>query len=221
MDGLESFKRIFAFLIAQVIVLLACGGYLAYVAVNHAAEPDLTTAAATSLVLGALVLIVLRLAWPMASNSVELFWGTSVKIHVERLMQPALFVGAVALLTAALIFELSDSLTFVLLSEAVLTTAAIGIPLVVSLLLIFSAHRRLAAYRKGHELMSSTTQDFTELERVNVSIASQQGETATSVRPDPQGFTFAGLTSRPWHDTAEFPWVAAFEEAAWVTASRL
>ena len=52
-----------------------------------------------------------------------------------------------------------------------------------------------------------------ELVRARASIMSEHGESATTVRPNPQGFTFAGLTSKPWHDAADFPWVRAFEDS--------
>jgi len=36
---------------------------------------------------------------------------------------------------------------------------------------------------------------------------------ATSIRPDPKGFFIAGLSSKPWREREEFPWVSAFDAA--------
>lgn len=213
MDGIAGFKRIFIFLITQVVLLLAAGAYLTYIALHHAGRSDLSVAAATALVFAAFALLVLRYAWPMGTSGVELFWGTSVKLHIERTMQPALAFGAGAMLLAAGAFALANETTFARILEATLAAAAIGVPLIVSLLLIVSATRRLKAYKRGHALMEAKLEDMPELERVTASIASEEGLTETTVRPDPQGFTFAGLTSKPWYDAREFPWVAAFEEA--------
>lgn len=213
MDGIAGFKRIFIFLVAQVALLLAAGSYLSYVALHHAARPDLSMAAAAALVFAAIALLVLRYAWPMGTSGVELFWGTSVKLHVERLMQPALAIGAGLMLLTAGAFTFAADTSFAHRVEGALAAAAIGVPLGVSLLLVISATRRLKAYQRGHALMEAKLEDTPGLERVAASIASEEGSSATTVRPDPQGFTFAGLTSKPWHEASDFPWVAAFEDA--------
>ena len=49
-----------------------------------------------------------------------------------------------------------------------------------------------------------------ELDRVRASVANEAGRIETTVKANPQGFTFAGLASKPWHDPADFPWLAAF-----------
>lgn len=213
MDGVRGFKRIFAFLGFQAVLLIACGAYLAMIAISQASEAGLATSGAAALIFTALVLIGLRLAWPMGASGVELFWGTSVKLHVERLMQPALSIGAAALIAAAILLMIGGDAFVLRLVEAGLVAGAILVPLAISALLIYSAARRLFAYRKGQALMVGNLEGRPPLERVAASIASESGASDTTVRPDPQGFTFAGLTSKPWHDTADFPWVKAFEEA--------
>lgn len=213
MDGIAAFKRIFTFLIAQIVLLITAASYLTYIAMHHAGRPDMAVAAATALIFAAIALLVMRYAWPIGITGVELFWGTSVKQHVERLMLPALAFGAGAMFLTAGAFALAGRTTIARVVEALLAASAIGVPLIVSLLLIVSATRRLRAYRKGHAMMEAKLEQMPELERVSVSIASEEGSTDTTVRPDPQGFTFAGLTSKPWYAASDFPWVAAFEEA--------
>lgn len=213
MGGLAGFKRLFAFLVAQASLLVACAAYLAYVAFNHSAKPDLAVAGAFALVFTGSSLLVLRYAWPIGTNGVELYWGTSVKLHIERLLQPALVLGALAMLTAAIFLLLANDSHLARVFEIVLTASAIGVPLAISILLMISAYRRLKAYRRSLELMAANERAGGALERVHVSIKSEAGNSATTVRPSPQGFTFAGLTSRPWHDVQAFPWVKAFEES--------
>lgn len=213
MDGLAGFKRILAFLVAQAALLVACAAYLTYVAFNHSGRPDLATAGGVALVFTACNLLVLRYAWPIGTSGVELFWGTSVKLHVERLMQPALAFGALAMLASALFLLVAEDTFLARLSEMLLTAAAIGVPLAISGLLMISAFRRLRAYRRSLQLMSSIEQAGPAPERVSISIKSEAGLSETTVRPSPQGFTFAGLTSKPWHDTNDFAWVKAFEES--------
>ena len=213
MDGLTGFKRIAGFLFAQVILLIACGLYLGYVVLNHSDRPDLAVAASCALLLAAVALLALRAAWPMGSNGVELFWGTSVKVRMERWMQPALSIGSVALAIAAALLVINGGSEWPRRLDGVLAVSAIAVPLGITVYLGVSAWRRMVAYHRGHRHMEAVLAQTPGLERVSISIASQQGKTATTVRPNPQGFTFAGLTSRPWHDPAQFPWVRAFENA--------
>ena len=213
MDGLAGFKRLFAFLVAQAGLLLACAAYLAYVAIHHSAQSDLAAAGAFALVFTASSLLVLRYAWPIGTNGVELFWGTSVKLHIERLLQPALVLGALAMLASAMFLLLANDTYLARAIEIVLTAVAIGAPLAISCLLMISAVRRLRAYQRSLELMAANDRAGEVLERVRVSINSEAGNSDTTVRPSPQGFTFAGLTSRPWHDVQDFPWVKAFEDS--------
>lgn len=213
MDGISGFKRIFIFLTAQTVFLVACSAYLGFVAAHHWSLPDLRISLFPAFILAAVGLLMLRAAWPIGASGIELFWGTSVKFHVERFMQPSLIAGAVALLLAGTLLELPVELQKVAWLELMLLTFAIGAPLVLSLLLAISAFRRLFAYRRSHALMEAQLQPFAKMERVEASIASETGTSVTTVRPDPQGFTFAGLTSKPWHDPVDFPWVKAFEDA--------
>lgn len=214
MDGIKAFNRIFLFLIAQSLLLVACAAYLALLAVSYSRNAELAPAGTAALVLMALFLIGLRLAWSIGVSGVELFWGTSVKIRIERLMQPALTIGAISLIVATALIAFAGDARIVRLVEGALAIAAILAPLAISGLLIVSAARRFMAYRRGHKLMTAKLPDAAKLDRVEASIASECGFSDTSVRPDPQGFTFAGLASKPWHDPKDFPWVAAFEEAA-------
>jgi beta-hydroxylase len=213
MDGIDGFKRIFVFLTVQAAYLVACAAYLGFLTVLHWSNTDFAITMMPAFLNAAIGLLLLRAAWPMGTSGVELFWGTSVKIHVERLMEPALLAGMIALLVAAIIANFSGDFTLIAALDMALMVAAIGGPLLVSLLLMISAVRRLIAYRRSLELMKTQRFSFSRLQRVDVSIASESGLSATTVRPSPQGFTFAGLTSKPWHDPADFPWVAAFEEA--------
>lgn len=213
MDGAEGFKRIFAFLVAQAGFLLACVLCLAAVVGLSSSTADVPIATLPALVLIALAMVVMRAAWAIGISGVELFWGTSVKFHVERLMQPALIAGAIALILSAGLLAIMGGNGFPALAEMMLSLAGIGAPLVISALLMISAWRRLVAYRRSHELMGAKRAAHTQMERVDASIASDSGSSDTTVRPNPQGFTFAGLTSKPWHDPRDFPWVAAFEEA--------
>lgn len=213
MDGLAGFKRIFAFLIMQSALLLAAAAYLAFVAYNHAARPDLGMAAALALGFTACALLVLRFSWSIGASGVELLWGTSVKRHVERWMQPTLSFGAFALIATAIFLLAGDGSWLVSVSELAFAELAIGAPLAISGLLLVSAVRRYRAYRRGLEHMVAQEHDAPVPERVQASIRSEAGQGDTTVRASPQGFTFAGLTSRPWHDARDFPWIGPFEEA--------
>jgi aspartyl/asparaginyl beta-hydroxylase (cupin superfamily) len=213
MDGLVGFKQIFSFLVAQAVLLVACAAYLSYVAINHSDRLDLAVASAFTLVFSACSLLVLRYAWPIGTSGVELFWGTSIKLHVERLMQPALALGAIAMLLAAAEFVAFGDTFLTRVSVLALAAGAIAAPLAISVLLMVSASRRLRAYRRSLEIMTENLQSGPAPVRAGVSVNSEAGLTDTTVRPSPQGFTFAGLTSKPWHEAQDFPWIKAFEQA--------
>jgi len=128
-------------------------------------------------------------------------------------LQPALVLGALAMFVSAIFLLLANDTYLARAFEIMLTAAAIGAPLTISCLLMISAFRRLRAYQRSLELMAANDRAGEALERVHVSIKSEAGNSDTTVRPSPQGFTFAGLTSRPWHDVQDFGWVRAFEQS--------
>lgn len=213
MDGFDGFKRIFVFLTVQAVYLVACAVYIAFLAAVHWSSADFAITMIPAFLKAAVGLFLLRTAWSISAGGVELFWGTSVKIHVERLMQPALIAGMIALIVAATLAHLVRDFELAAVLEMGLVVVAVGGPLLVSTLLMISAGRRLVAYRRSFVKMTACRSTSSRLQRVDASIASESGASATTVRPSPQGFTFAGLTSKPWHDPADFPWVQAFEDA--------
>lgn len=93
MDGISGFKRIFIFLTAQTVFLVACSANAGFMAARHWSLPDLRISLFPAFILAAVGLLMLRAAEPIGASGVELFWGTSVKFHVERFMQPSLNAG--------------------------------------------------------------------------------------------------------------------------------
>lgn len=168
---------------------------------------------AMELVILAAFLVALRMSWAVAKEPVELLWGTSAKVRVERWLEPALMWAALAtVIAAALIFFANSSLYLGGLGFLIAALAA-AVPLGLSLLLFTSAWRKRKGYQAGIANMRSTLRNKQGLERVEASVANESGNIETTVKPNPQGFTFAGITSKPWHDPKDFPWVAAFEDA--------
>ncbi|AIT79478.1 beta-amylase [Novosphingobium pentaromativorans US6-1] len=90
------------------------------------------------------------------------------------------------------------------------------VPTAVTALLLVSAVRRWQAINSGIAIMRGAlerTGSSVELGRVRASIDWEGSASAVSVRANPQGFTFAGLTSKPWHDPKDFAWLPAFVDA--------
>lgn len=216
MDGVKSFQQIFVFVILQAAVLLLLGVLAGWFALRAATGQDQMLALETSLIVAAGVLLLLRTVWPVLSGPVETLWGTSPKIRARKWLFPALQFGAIALLASALLFYFS--LGGALGAAALLMAfAGIGAPLAVTGALLISAQRRQIAFRKGVTFLESidhgAAKDDAALERVRASIATEAGRGETTARANTQGFAFAGLTAKPWHDPNDIPWVAAFEAA--------
>ena len=210
MDGLRAFKRIFAFLLAQAGLLLAG---MIFHALELVRQAPASLPVITEMLFGALTLMILRLAWPMASSGIELFWGTSVKLLVKRWMHPSLTIGAIACLVCAAVLAIEGGSEVALAVAQTIAVGAFLVPFAISCALLISAIRRLKAYRNGIGMMTANAGSAAGLQRAKASISSELGESETTVRPNPQGFTFAGLTSKPWHDAADFDWVAGFENS--------
>lgn len=219
MNGIIGFRRIFAFLCAQICVLGLFSGLALAMAVNqYAGATEIPAAAMIALLVAqAAILVMLRLAWPVAIEPVELLWGTSAKVRAERWMEPALLWGAVASAAGLVLLVIAGFRAPLAYLGWLAALGGTLLPGVASALMLFSARRRLVGYRREAKALDAQLAamdgDGVGTERIRASINTQTGHFSTTVRPNPQGFTFAGITSKPWHNPADFPWVADFEAA--------
>lgn len=214
MFGYRGFQQILWFLLAQIVTLSLCFVFAAllFTSALTSGAASGTGAIAMGLFVLAAFLFVLRMAWPVGIERVELLWGTSAKVRVERWLEPALLWAGLATVLAA-VLTLFANISPILSGLGFLVAAlAAAVPLALSLLLLTSALRRQKGYQSAIEEMQSTLSGD-GLERVQASVANEAGQIETTVKPNPQGFTFAGIASKPWHDPADFPWVAGFEDA--------
>ena len=218
MNGYKGFRHILWFLMGQGLmlgVMFVLGAGLVGLLLSASAVPMPWTAVGY-MVGASAVLLMLNLVWPILLEPVELLWGTSAKVRAKRWLQPALLISAalsaVAVpLTAA--HALSPILTYLAFASVLLSIGVCG---ALTGLLLVSALRRFRAYTGGLTLMTEALGDIANddqsRERIAASIATERGTFTTTVRANPQGFTFAGLSSKPWHDPEDFAWVADFEE---------
>lgn len=169
------------------------------------------------LLFGALYLVLQTLSEP-----IELVWSLNARNRLKAWVYPTLLAGAVIALVGAVLTALGSSILRMgaLAPVAIpdLVAAAYVIPL--GALAVFSAAalRRYLAMRRGVTDMKAMTGPSSQtasdgLERIRASIATEAGGGSTNVRPNPQGFFIAGLTSRPWHDPESLPWIAGFKAA--------
>jgi beta-hydroxylase len=215
MFGYRGFQEILRLLLAQIAVItifLALAGMLFSTAIAEGDFRSYLSFSGSVLALAAL-LFVLRLTWPVAMEPVELLWGTSAKVRITRWLEPALLWAALAVAVASIFALLGQTAgLFGTLAFAIVVLAAL-VPLGVSLALLVSALRKKVSYQKGIDIMNATLGDEKGFERVIASVKNEAGTIETTVKANPQGFAFAGLTSKPWHDPKDFPWIAAFEDA--------
>ncbi len=216
MGGIKSFNEIFAFVAAQTCILALLAALDGLLSIGVFPRPGNAAYLSGYFLIAAGVLAMLRLVWPVLIEPVELFWGTSAKARVSKWLLPALLASSIVFAIASVVSLQSRQPA--LLDVVLIAVTAVGLaaPLAVTMLLLFSAWRRRSAIRKGLKIMEcarSGAGKDADLVRVDASIATETGLGATTVRANPQGFTFAGLNSKPWHDPADFDWLPAFVDA--------
>jgi beta-hydroxylase len=215
MGALRNFNHIAALLAAQFFLLvLIVGDDMA--TWRGAMIPGGSTGLSEHLMMLATILVLLWLAWLTLLESVEGYWGISAKERIDSWLQPSLLVAAALLgIAAGYIVDtgrqgLDGIRLFPLIDVSMLPAIA------ATALLMWSAARRWKAIRNGVGKMREARGAIgssSGLERITASIACEAGLADVSVRANPQGFTFAGLTSKPWHDPADFGWLPAFVDA--------
>lgn len=161
------------------------------------------------------LLAILALAWNALLESVDIYWGLNAELRIRKWMIPSLFLAmAFVLCTDGLIFETGRERLFGV-DLFMMADATILVPSAVTALLIVSAARRWQAISNGIAVMRKSLQALgpLKLDRVATSIDDEDGTAAHSVKPNPRGFALAGLTSKPWHEPAEFPWLSGFVDS--------
>jgi beta-hydroxylase len=155
------------------------------------------------------------------SEPIELVWSINASHRLKSWIYPALLAGAGAAIAGAVLTALASPKSMATLAPMALPdllAAAYAIPLVALALYSAGAMKRYLVMRRGVVAMRAMTGPSSAanddgLDRVRASIATEAGGGSTNVRPNPQGFTLAGLTSRPWHHSDELPWMQAFIDA--------
>ncbi|MFZ5618064.1 MAG: aspartyl/asparaginyl beta-hydroxylase domain-containing protein [Pseudomonadota bacterium] len=214
--GLKKFLRI---LVIQDAVLLAIAAIGVFVFWSFGAGMTSSYLQSSALVfLSAFCTAALLLgAWGIFVEITEGVWSIRAEARVRAWL--------IASLRAALVFSLLGLLWVVLETRApaipfslaqtastLALLAAIGLPLAASTLLTAGAFRHLVQTRRtSAALLQSVSSRDPSLARIEASVQSNAGATATTARPHPKGFFIAGLASKPWHESAEFPWAANFE----------
>lgn len=215
MGTLRSFERIFGFLVVQLLLL----GLFEAIGQSIVAGDPASLARSNGLALGlsvvAVLLVLLAIAWIALLEPVDIYWGLSARLRVSQWLIRVLLLTALFVICLAALIAASGRDTFGRLDVFEFADLALIAPIAVTLVLMVSAMRRWRSIRQGLVAMRDSLRSFdsTHLDRVALSIADEAGMAGNSVRPNPRGFTFAGLTSKPWHDPADFPWLQGFVDA--------
>ncbi|MEX0644460.1 MAG: aspartyl/asparaginyl beta-hydroxylase domain-containing protein, partial [Parvularculaceae bacterium] len=166
---------------------------------------------------GALYLVLQSLSEP-----IELVWSLNAKNRLKAWVFPMLLAGAAIALAGAILTAAGSSLhrmgAIAPIAIPHMVAAAYVIPLAALAVFSAAALKRYLTMRRGVFDMKAMTGVSSRtisdgLERIRMSIATEAGGGSTNVRPNPQGFFVAGLTSRPWHDPKTLPWIAGFTAA--------
>ena len=213
----KSFNGLFAFLGVQFIILLSLPALdiptLEYGRALVGGPVGLEERFFES----AAIIAIIVLAWGALRGSVETNWGISARIRIDRWLVPALAIEAGLLVAAAAVVLATRHAQVDGIDLRFATDLTLLLPLSATALLLVSAGRRWQAIRRGlaeMRLALAKVGAASSHERIAASIAGEAGESQVSVRADTRGFTFAGLTSKPWHDPKDFAWLPAFVEEA-------
>ena len=214
MVGLPGCRRILAAIGAQILSLGAAAALSVYLMTSV----DGVSVLAQGLTLLALPLTLLLLVFAslvILAEPVELLWSINAKMRLKAWVFPALGVGAILFLAA---YGADLAAGRGARWPVVVEVLAYAVPIGGLGLLALNGLKRYAAMRRGardiEQVLLSDAPETDGLARVRVSFDNEMGKASTNVRPGPQGFNLAGLTSRPFHDPADFAWMRAFEENA-------
>jgi len=225
MEGVSGFRKYIAVLLLQTIVLfalLAFAVFAIWILPSYGIEAGAVSF--FGFLFAALSLnAVLAGMWFMLADLTETLWSIRAAQRVKQWLLKSLLIGgavsllAIAWLAVAFSSEPAMAISqpwFRLIFTAVLVFAA-GLPFLASSLLTAGALKHFAGMRRGLKAMSQSIDidDDDKLKRIAISVKSELGLNATDIRPGPKGFYVTGLTSKPWHERDEFPWVSAFDDA--------
>ncbi|SLJ96920.1 aspartyl/asparaginyl beta-hydroxylase domain-containing protein [Novosphingobium mathurense] len=216
MGTVKSFNGIFAFLVLQFLLLLLLELTDISLFIGEAFSFAGPIGMAEHLLLVSAILALLWFAWSALMEPVEIYWGTSAKVRMRKWMLPALLAIACMIAATAAVVLVTRRASPAGVESSLVSFALLLVPTAVTALLLVSALRRWQAINSGIAIMRGAlerTGPSAGLDRVRVSIDWEDSASSVSVRPNPQGFTFAGLTSRPWHDPKDFAWLPAFVNA--------
>ncbi|GGC07662.1 hypothetical protein GCM10011494_27860 [Novosphingobium endophyticum] len=216
MGTVRTFNGIFALLASQFVLLVLIAFESVVFRQNNASIFGGPVGLAEHLMMVAVVLALLWLAWSALLEPVELYWGTSAIARFHKWMRPALVLTAALFVCAAAFVLLAERVSLAGLKLFPLVGISLLAPIGVTALLIVSAVRRRQAIKAGIGKMREALQfadPDANVNRIAASIDWEDSSSEISVRASPQGFTFVGLTSKPWHDPEEFSWMPRFVEA--------
>jgi len=216
MGTVKSFNGIFAFLVLQFLLLLLLELTDISLFIGEAFSFAGPMGMAEHLLLVSAILALLWFAWSALMEPVEIYWGTSAKVRMRKWMLPALLAIACMIAATAAVVLVTRRASPAGVESSLVSFALLLVPTAVTALLLVSALRRWQAINSGIAIMRGAlerTGPSAGLDRVRASIDWEDSASSVSVRPNPQGFTFAGLTSRPWHDPKDFAWLPAFVDA--------
>ncbi len=216
MVGLPGCRRLVGVVLAHLALLVAT----ALLSLSLGATLPASASGTASGMIGLLALplavfLSLYVSLSAHSEAIELLWSIKAKQRLKQFALPAIAAGAA--------FSIAAFASVLALGQpgglpVVLQLLAFAVPVAGLGLLAVNGLHRYRAMRRGAADMSASLQSAAPeadgLHRVRASFRTEMGSASTNVRPGPQGFTLTGLTSRPFHDPADFDWMRAFEANA-------
>jgi beta-hydroxylase len=216
MGTVRTFNGIFALLSLQLVLLVLIASESTIFGSAGASIFARPAGLVEHLTMVAVILVLLWLAWSALLEPVEIYWGTSAIVRFRSWMLPALTIAAALIIGIAALVLVSRRASLGGVRLFTLAEISLLLPISVTAIMIVSAVRRRTSIRAGIGKMREALEAAgpeTNLDRIEASIDWEGGASTISVRANPQGFTFAGLSSKPWHDPSEFAWIPRFVSA--------
>lgn len=225
--GLKGCRRTLFVLASQLtllIVAMAASLFLIFTYAEVNADGSRSAAVLAALVLPLAVIATVYATLTALLEPIELLFSINAKRRLKTWVLPALVVGgavaAAGIVAAFFYYGVGSAASLpptAFWSLGVMEALAYAVPLAALGLFGAASVKRYLGMRESAASMTRSlepvgSEKSDSLARVRLSVATEIGTATTSVRPNPQGFTLAGLTSRPFHDPASFSWMRAFDE---------
>ncbi|NNC38465.1 MAG: aspartyl/asparaginyl beta-hydroxylase domain-containing protein [Acidimicrobiales bacterium] len=222
LKGMRSFVGVLITQALMLFVVLGVGLFIFWFPNFESSQSRYSSIFGVFLIAFASALVFLMI-WTLLIKFTEEWWSIIAVDRVSKWMiiplYAAIGVAFLACIWSLLAVVKSGDESFTSTYNPIIPSLAVvlttGIPLAASSFLTLLGVKRILTLKKNMRLFESSVSNTESegLSRIRASINAEKGIGSTFARPEPKGFYFAGLTSKPWYESEELEWIAEFEDS--------